>query len=692
MKRITLIFLLILIFSLQFPLYMQYGVSEIEGYLIENCSYTDIKTAGIINDASSFYNAVSEYTKNYESTIFSISYELQSDSSERMTLYVSGKNYPDFFKQMDITDDDIKEIENNGVVNLRLFNPKKFCDICSFKSINDKSLSRTYYIYPTEKENDFKSFMEDNYDVVFFTSDELLYINSSYMEQIPEAALMLLALMVFWAFWIVNEYQLNAVKKLQGFSDFSCGRKLYRDFVIIILLAVIISQTLQLIVCAMYNRLANYRNLFFDSIENSVKIFVVTITAGFVLLLLFYNSNINYALKGKRPYKLLVAISAILKIITIVFLCTSVFAISNNIANTNITLKQTEKFKEISNYRSPEFRLTSGSGEYLSQFERSASEFYERIDSILISDRKILQSRYSFDQSDYIDDNTIYINDEYLKLNPVVDCYGSTVKIDEYDLKSNETLILVPEKYRNNEDEIYTRFFEWYQFSRYVTANSKEVQNVNIRILFVKDGQTYFAYNTELEQIQYNYICDPFAVIVTKENMDDSNYADFLLNSEVLFADNSEQTISNIFLIAKETGVLNDLSNLPTVISKVDNIMQHSKNKTVVYFATLFVSVLIVCIISIYIIKCYTYQNRKLFFVKKMNGYCFWSVYGRFIGLILLLQIVLFLIIKFILHVPVQQFLMIMVLFNLYDSVLMVTFSLKYQEKISKDVLKGEGV
>ena len=151
---------------------------------------------------------------------------------------------------------------------------------------------------------------------------------------------MFLALMVFWAFWIVNEYQLNAVKKLQGFSDFNCGFKLYRDFAMINLVAIIISQILQLIICGLYNNLTNYQNLFFDSIENSVKIFIATTAAGLVLLLLLYNSNVNYALKGKKPSNLLLSISAILKIITIIFLCTSVFTISDNIANTSITLKQ----------------------------------------------------------------------------------------------------------------------------------------------------------------------------------------------------------------------------------------------------------------------------------------------------------------------------------------------------------------
>lgn len=690
MKKITLAFIIFLIIFLQFPLYMQYSVSEIEGYLIENCSYMDIKSAGTINNANAFYKAVTEYTMNSEATIFSISYEAQSDSSEKMTLYVSGNTYPDFFTQIDISNEEIKQLEKDIVINKKLFNRKKTCDICNFKAIDNKSLSRTYYVYPAEKGNEFKSFLEENYGVVFFTSDELLYIKSNYLEQIPGAAIMFLALMVFWAFWIVNEYQLNAVKKLQGFSDFNCGFKLYRDFVMINLIAIVISQILQLIICGLYNNLTNYQNLFSDSIENSVKILIATTAAGLVLLLLFYNSNVNYALKGKKPSNLLLSISAILKIITIIFLCTSVFTISDNIANTSITLKQTEKFNEISDYRSPEFRLTSGSGEYIDQFEDSASEFYKQINGVLISDRKIQKARYAVGEKDYIEDNTIYINNEYLKLNQIYDSSGHAVMINENDISSNEIIVLVPEKYRNNEKEVYTSFVEWYKFARYVTDSSKSNQDVIVKLRFVKDEQSYFAYNTELEQIECNYITDPFAVIVTKDNMDNSYYANFLLNSEMLLADNLKQTVDNVFLIAKETGIINDLSNLPTVTSKVDNIMQHSKNKIIIYFAILIVSIFIVCLISTYIIKSYAYQNRKLFFVKKMNGYRFLSIYGKFISLVLITQIILFIIIKFFMNISFSHMLIISLLFNLIDFGLMIIISLKYHSKISKDVLKGE--
>ena len=262
--------------------------------------------------------------------------------------------------------------------------------------------------------------------------------------------------------------------------------------------------------------------------------------------------------------------------------------------------------------------------------------------------------------------------------------------LNENDIGSNEIIVLVPEKYRNNEKEVYTSFYEWYKFARYVTDSSKSNQDVIVKLLFVKDEQTYFAYNTELEQIEYNYITDPFAVIVTKDNMDNSYYANFLLNSEMLLADNLNQTVDDVFLIAKETGIINDLSNLPTVTSKVDNIMQHSKNKIIIYFAILIVSIFIVCLISTYIIKSYAYQNRKLFFVKKMNGYSFLSIYGKFISLVLTTQIILFIIIKFFMNISFSHMLIISLLFNSMDFGLMTIISLKYHSKISKDVLKGE--
>lgn len=697
MKKIIFLFILAFFLFVQSPLYIQYNVSELEGLFNENSSYMDIKSTGNIENVKEFSKAVSEFCSQEDAFVATLSYTMQPDREEITELFVAGNNVPDFLKRKGLTDNVISKTHNSNDITdikLPLFNPSKMCVVQNFDELKDKSLSRTYYVSPAEKGISFQRHLTENYDVDFFTSDELLYIHTGYMDQIPGVALMMAALLVFFAFWIITQYQLNAVKKLYGYSDRKNMLSMFGQFAFLGLCAIVVSLVLQFAFCSIYNKWESYWNILIDSIRICAPVFAVLLVLGLVFLFLFYSSDVKYALKGRRPYKVLNSCAVILKVITIVFLCSSIVNIGSGMKQTNDILKQDESFQKVSNCRFTAIRLTSGSSDYMSQFETAGSSFYKALDGILMSDHRMSSYRFGSQNPDDVMSNTVFINYDYLKVNPIYDFSGVPINIEEKSIKPNEAIVLVPEKYKNQENEIYKSFYDWYHSARYVTIPTTELpleeRKVSIKLIFVKDNQSYFAFNTDEIELRYNYIEDPFAVIVTKNNMDNSYYSNYICNSEYLLFENDDQPLDKITNFASSTGVSEDLVNVPTVNSAIDNLMQQCKNQIAFSIMFLLLTILIVIIISIYIVKNFIDEHKKLFFTKKMLGYSMFSIYGKFIILITISQLAVFFILKTALNIPWDLWGITSGSFLIVDFIIMWITALKYQKTLTKGVLKGE--
>lgn len=696
MKRIILVFILAFLLFVQSPLYIQYDVSEIEGFLNENCSYIDIKSTGNIKSVKEFSNAISEFCEEENAFVATLSYRVQPDQDEITELFVAGRNIPDFLENKGLTDIVLTDnLNEHTKIHLPLFHPSKTCVVQNFEQLEDKSLSRMYYVYPSEKGISFQHYMTENYDVDFFTSDELLYIHTEYIDQIPGVALMMAALLVFFAFWIVTQYQVNAVKKLHGYSDRKNILGMFGQFVFLSLCAFVTSLVLQFVFCGIYNRWESYLNILRDTTRICAPIFVVLIVMGLLFSFLFYSYDVKYALKGRRPYHVLNSCAIVLQVITIIFLCSSIMNIGTGISQTNNILKQEENFQKVSNCHFTEIRLTSGASDYISQFETKGSKFYRELDGILISNRGISRNRDDLQNNkDDVLSNTVFINKDYLNVNPIYDLSGNPIHIDESSIKENETIVLVPEKYKNQENELYQAFYDWYQFARYVTIPTtelpKEERTVDLRLVFVKDQQTYFAFDTSEIDLADNYINDPFAVLVTKNNMDDSYYSNYICNGEYLLFENDHQSMEKILNTADHTGISEDLVNVPTVNSAIDTLMQQCKNQIILSMTFLILTILIVALISIYIVRNFIEQNKKLFFTKKMLGYPMIEIYGKFIALVTLSQLILFFVLKAALHMPWNLWLLTSISFLIVDFIIMWITAVQYQKTLTKSVLKGE--
>lgn len=83
-------------------------------------------------------------------------------------------------------------------------------------------------------------------------------------------------------------------------------------------------------------------------------------------------------------------------------------------------------------------------------------------------------------------------------------------------------------------------------------------------------------------------------------------------------------------------------------------------------------------------------QNKKLFFTKKMLGYPMIEIYGKFIALVTLSQLILFFVLKAALNMPWNLWLLTSISFLIVDFIIMWITAVQYQKTLTKSVLKGE--
>jgi len=79
-----------------------------------------------------------------------------------------------------------------------------------------------------------------------------------------------------------------------------------------------------------------------------------------------------------------------------------------------------------------------------------------------------------------------------------------------------------------------------------------------------------------------------------------------------------------------------------------------------------------------------------LYFTKKMLGYPMIEIYGKFIALVTLSQLILFFVLKAALNMPWNLWLLTSISFLIVDFIIMWITAVQYQKTLTKSVLKGE--
>ena len=171
----------------------------------------------------------------------------------------------------------------------------------------------------------------------------------------------------------------------------------------------------------------------------------------------------------------------------------------------------------------------------------------------------------------------IRVSKNYFQHNPIETADGSDLaeQIIYDDLTLN---ILVPEKYRDMEEQIIDAYREDFYFEKVQATNDynemagidtvldipKESHNVNI--IYVKDGQRYFTFRSDCAASTDNWIDDPIVKIYTSNIH--CNYAHSFMTQWVYYysdKENSESAYQDIEPYVTQCGAENSIQKVFSV-------------------------------------------------------------------------------------------------------------------------------
>lgn len=228
----------------------------------------------------------------------------------------------------------------------------------------------------------------------------------------------------------------------------------------------------------------------------------------------------------------------------------------------------------------------------------------------------------------------IVVDKNYLKRHEIKSVNGNNV-IDMIDMDSDVLNVLVPQKYKKYERVIENSFKDWFYFQRVTVTNMyrmagnkteiiKDIDDLNINIIYIENHQKYFTYNPYAGD-SMNTIEDTIVTVYT-ENIDASTLGSYVGSGVFVESEDVDNVLKEISSITEKYGA-NELNSVASVYDKKGEEIQYMENK----MGQLILNIIIIFLFLIMFMIVITYFYYKLFFreliIKSLYGYPFVHIY-----------------------------------------------------------------
>jgi len=389
-----------------------------------------------------------------------------------------------------------------------------------------KDIKGTYTLNGLENAEMFKKIAVENGFTVNISKnhDQSIITKYPYQEMVLKASLILYLLIALAMLYdVINNYKVIAVRKMFGYNFWHIGVFLFKNYIYIFLGSLVTSFIGLLCHLYFYNQFQQFIPFLGFWINNIIPlIFIVSLI--FIVTWLVTNSiNISQMIKNKKPIKLQFYLNIVVRFIVAIFL---ILELQQGIS-TFLVLKSTQDKKEkwslLKDYSYLGVVATNepGTMSFLdnekkkSQFQHLYKDF-ETQGAIYISPSAYYlnnSSKIPLDSNPWgMDGRKVEINNNYLSINPIVDTNNKRVKILETS-SIKEITAIVPIKYKKYESDIKKTLGNDY------SGVYKELDNspVKVNIHYVKNGQSYFTFSTNMAEKDDYEITDPIAILVNDQ-------------------------------------------------------------------------------------------------------------------------------------------------------------------------------
>lgn len=659
MKKV-LFSLYIVIFLLSFFVFVEWILSKQENFMKqagkENSIIMTFNESILDIDRNKFFSVLFTESEKYNGNIFKLNYS-DSKLTEYVYLTHDQSSYFANFSLLDgyfpsdtKTEDFYLSTSQSEKVTGRLFSytyDRKF-DIKPLKGFpNDKLITGSYIVslQNINKIEPFINSLERNLNIkIKYSNYEFQEpIGSFWLQLIPLILLYVLAFLMTVYYYFL-QYKNFAVLLLNGYGAINVWKKYLFVICFYYFTAMFLSTGIIAILKA--------GSLLFASewLKTLLVYFVYQSIIGiifcFVISLLFIrvrNIDISNSLKNKKPLKQLQILNGFTKvlfsgvILYLIFVSYSSFSMLYRYYETNASKWDILKSYGVMNTSAP-----TPNGDQpkavLDLFKKHYGLFKYTNDrgAILVKVSDAYEAKGVGvdipDQSKFAE-KIIRINNNYLKLNPIKSVDNKVIKIDEND---EQLIILVPEKYQSEERELRMYLEDEYAFQKYGAKNSflqdigepiESVESSFYRIIWVKDGQSYFTFSNHYAEDTNNYFYDGIGVVLTNKNGNEGALYDTVVGNTGYFIKLTDKKILyNSVKSEVERLGLQDL--YPTVYNAYDvndfEVQEHM-DRMYVFVFILCITLFVYFTISIFTTMNYLEQYKYRHTIQTIYGYSYFE-------------------------------------------------------------------
>lgn len=533
-------------------------------------------------------------------------------------LFITKNKNNDYKKYVFLTD----ENKYKTLLNINdLCQPiQKFDHTFNFKIYNlDKIFldgykleGETYVTFPSNQLfNQFKNEINSSLDI----SIKDLEDSSGQVDQMIWIILCLLAfyfiLILVIIYDLLKNYKLFSIKKLEGYSFFSIAW----DYIFPIIksqffITFIGFFVLTLLVCKNTN---HYVIQFL--IDNFFLLFILLILTLSICLFVIYHFKDVKAIdfiKNKGPSKTIIYFNQCLLfiiILIIIFLSSigietgySILSRINNHNEWNI-MKHYSILSEISNIDNSDIFTNKT---YLNTQKKLYKEF-NNLGSIYADFNE-------YDKETYTKTSMAYVNTNYLKKQKIKDVNNNPISINENE---NSRVVLVPNNSQYTKKQIYKMTKAMFNTS------------YGIKIIYYKNNQCFFTYNSLIVSNYSNSIKNPIVQVLTNKNGSIEDYDIILGYKYNPYKIKGTQTEINTIL--KKYHLNQYISKIITAYDEM-SLLNHQEQT--IFIAVTIVFVMLICLMILIIyqnIYIFIEYHTKLICIQIMNGYTNFNKYSYFI-------------------------------------------------------------
>lgn len=500
-----------------------------------------------------------------------------------------------------------KNNNENQVGRIASFNKNIDNDIKTLKSMLDDGFNFSGSCYVAFKKpidiKNFTSDLEKNLNIKGVTTLDKLNFNitqeNNYYKLIVLIIYFIVTLLILYD--LLNSYKKIGIKKLIGYSTKDIYLESVLSFTIINLIVGLIS-TLGMSLL-LFNQINTYIYKFLFKIAICILLeTIVLIALCSIVYAYIHFIKINGMLKNKKPLTAIIVLNYLAKLVCLTVLIFFIVQAVNNVDKIKGVFNKSYKNWEVLddfavlptsnitdiNYLTDEYLKIqkniyndfNASGAILANF----SEYSPGMRSVRLAEKKY-----------YYETDNVIVNPNYLNQYSVYDEENNKISISE---SAKDFIILVPEKYKNDEKAILKNADFWKENSYYSVGKEQST-----KIIWTKTNQKIFTATVDINPDDNNEITDPIIHVITESNASLSDYNCILAiegNPFKIKADSYENVES---FICEEFSKYNIEKYIDTITPVNEQVASAAKNvkdtlKTSILFSIMLLTIVIVIILQ----------------------------------------------------------------------------------------------